>query len=236
MEHYIYALLDGNREPFYIGKSKNPEKRIKRHIYDATNLGMNYPVHNKIRKLLREEIGLDLEIVEDKIPEEEIDERERFWIKSHREQGHRLFNVAEGGEGGKGMTPEMQKAAGEKRRGQKRSEESRKRMSEARQGIVFSDEHKANLSKTRRKRVITEETRKKTSKSSTGQINIKQYKLIDPEGIEHITERGLTDFCRQHDLSPPNLCKVLKGERRDHKGWRIERYGDPELDIRHRSI
>lgn len=223
MEHYIYALLDGDGKPFYIGKSKNPEKRKKRHVYDAKRLNKNLPIHNKIRKILREGLGLDLDIIEN-VAEDKVDEREQFWIKQYREEGHRLYNLAAGGEGGKGMTPEMQKAAAQKRRGQKRSDESRKRMSEARKGIVFTDKHRKNLAEARRKRVTTEVTRQRMSESSIGRINIKQYKLIDPQGNEHITQRGLSDFCREHSLTPSNLCKVLKGERQDHKGWRIERY------------
>lgn len=224
MEHYIYALVDGSGMPFYIGKSKSPKKRLKRHVYDAKNLGLNYPVHNKIRKLLREELGLDIEIVEGNIGEDRIDERELFWIKEYRNKGYRLFNVADGGEGGKGMTPEMQKAAAEKRRGRVISEVTRRRISEARKGIQFSDEHRNKLSEARRKRVTSETTKLKMSEASRGRINIKQYKLSDPDGKEHITQRGLSEFCREHALSASNLHKVLNGEREDHKGWRIERW------------
>ena len=32
----------------------------------------------------------------------------------------------------------------------------------------------------------------KRSKTSKGKINIKKYKLIDPEGNEHFTNHGLT--------------------------------------------
>ena len=107
--------------------------------------------------------------------------------------------------------------------GRKRSEEFKKKMSESRLGMKFSEEHKKNLSVARKKRVTTQETRDKASKTSKEKINIKNYKLIDPEGNIHITEFGLTKFCEENNLNRPNFFKVLKGERDNVMGWRIER-------------
>lgn len=50
---------------------------------------------------------------------------------------------------------------------------------------------------------------------------IKEQK--DPFNIAAAYVNGLTSFCEQHNLSAPNLHKVLKGKRTHHKGWRIER-------------
>jgi len=226
MEHFIYALKQqGSELPFYIGKSNNPKKRKKRHLYDAKNLMLNYPVHNKLRKLLRDGLGIDLEILESKLTEDEVDDREVYWISFYRTKT-KLCNLANGGEGGKGLTEETIEKIKKANIGQKRSEETRKRISDSRKGIVFSKEHKQNLSKARKKRIVTEETRRKTSETSTGSINIKKYKLTDPNGGIHFTDRGLSDFCRKNNLTPANLSKVLKGERTHHKGWRIE-YVEP---------
>ena len=59
--------------------------------------------------------------------------------------------------------------------------------------------------------------------ASKGKINIKTYKLTDADGNEYITENGLSVFCEQHNLTSANLMKVLKGQRKHHKGWRIEK-------------
>ena len=221
MDYYIYALTDLSGNPFYIGKSNNPEKRKKRHIYDAKTLGYNYPVHNKIRKLLREGLGLEFQIIESGLSELNIDEREQYWIADYRQRGIKIYNVAAGGEGGKGANAESIEKVRQANLGKKRNEETKKRMSEARKGIKFSDEHKKNLSKARKKRITTDETRQKMSDTSKGKINIKIYELIDPNGQKYTTTNGLSDFCRINNLTAANLIKVIKGERTNHKGWTI---------------
>ena len=61
------------------------------------------------------------------------------------------------------------------------------------------------------------------SQTSKGKINIKRYKLTDPDGIEYTTTNGLVNFCEKNNLTSTNLMKVLKGDRKHHKGWTIER-------------
>ncbi len=43
------------------------------------------------------------------------------------------------------------------------------------------------------------------SESNLGKINIKKFRCTSPDGIEYVTERGLCDFCRQHDLQHSNM-------------------------------
>lgn len=221
MNHYIYALTDHDGNPFYIGKTKHPKKRKSQHVAKAKRNEDNLPVSNKIRKLLREELNIGLELIESGLDESNVDEREQIWIKEYRRR-YKIYNLAKGGEGGKGFTPEIIEKIRQTHLGSKRSDETKRKISKANKGRVFSEEHKRKLSDARKKRVISEETRRKTSESFTGRINIKKYKLIDPEGTVHITDKGLSDFCREHDLSPSNLCSVIRGERSHHKGWKIE--------------
>lgn len=227
---YIYALLDTQDVPFYVGKTINPKQRFRSHIGIAKHGTRKDYVYNKIRKLLREGFTPKISIIEQGVTEEQIDEREQFHIKRLRAAGLKLCNLTDGGEGGKGMTPEMQAKAAAKRRGQKRSEESRKRMSEARMGIIFSEEHRKHLSEARRKRVTTLETRQKTSDSSRGRINIRLFKVTSPDGQEFVTNKGLTDFCREHGLERTLLSKVANGEREHHRGWHAERLGTTGTD------
>jgi group I intron endonuclease len=219
---YIYALTAETGEPFYVGKSNNVKRRRKRHIYDAKTQKVNCPVHNKIRKLLREHLAIDAILLEE-CEDHAVDQCEQKWIVELRARGHKLYNVAAGGEGGKGITPEIAAKISEANTGRVLSEETRRKISESNKGKKFSAEHKAKLSEARRKRVITDETRKKASKTSTGKINIRQYTLVDTEGNVHRTTHGLSEFCKRHDLSAPNFMKVLSGKRPHHKGWRIQR-------------
>jgi hypothetical protein len=224
MQNLIYAFIDNYGRAFYIGKTCDIKRRNKQHLYEV-NKGNKLPKYNKLRKLIKEGNKFEdlIIIMEDNISPEEIDEREIFHIKKLREEGYKLKNLTNGGEGGImsifGIGEKIRKA----NLGSKRSEETKKKMSESRLGMKFSEEHKKNLSISRKKRITTQETRDKASKTSKGKINIKNYKLIDSKGNVHITEFGLTKFCEENNLNRPNFFKVLKGERDNVKGWKIER-------------
>ena len=47
----------------------------------------------------------------------------------------------------------------------------------------------------------------------------KDYIFTDPTGREHLV-LCISDFCKVHSLTPQNMRKVAKGERRFHKGWK----------------
>jgi len=225
METYIiYYFIDENQKPFYIGVTKNFKQRIRNHKYEAVHNKRNLPKYYKVRKLLK--LGLTFENImipqEINLTKEQAFYREIQLIKEFKEKNHKLYNLTTGGEGFGEITEETRKKLKKARTGQKRSEESKKRMSEARKGMKFSDKHKENLSKARRKRITTEETKQRMSKASKGKINIKTYKLIDPDENEYITTNGLVLFCKEHNLTSQNLHKVLNGQREHHKGWKIE--------------
>lgn len=234
---YVYALLDPRKpgryeyndicflyEPFYIGKGT--KFRIKHHYY-TRNLTPNTPKTAKIKKLF----SLNLKPIEQKIYNK-LKNKQSLKIEEKliKEIGRKdmgkgvLANTTDGGEGWKNVSFETREKLRKSHTGLKRSEEARKRMSEARKGIKFSKDHKKNLSIARRKRVTTNETRQKMRETSKGKINIKKFKLIDPNGNIYITEHGLTSFCEEYNLASSNLFKVIKGERRHHKGWKCEYY------------
>lgn len=122
--------------------------------------------------------------------------------------------------------PAMRATWTNSRAGRVLSDETKKKIGDANRGRVFSDDHKNKLSVARRKRKTKPETRRKRSRTSTGKINIKQYLLIDPDGNEHTTPRGLTDFCR--GLTASLMSKVINGQRPHHKGWTGKRLDNPE--------
>ena len=47
----------------------------------------------------------------------------------------------------------------------------------------------------------------------------KKYKVTSPTG-ETFEIHGLAAFCREHGLSPQNMCSVAKGRVRQAKGWK----------------
>jgi hypothetical protein len=220
----IYLIVEADtRIPFYVGKTVNLKNRKRNHIYAAKSGKLKYHLQNKINKLWRENRDFDFLVIEQDITNKEIDALEIFHIARLRQMNFKLCNIANGGEGGKGMTPEIQKAAAEKRRGQKRSKESRENMSRARKGMKFTEEHKRNLSVARKKRKTTLETRMKCSQTSKGHINIGRFTITSPDGTIFVTQRGLNSFCEEHGLTTANMVKVANGERPHHKGWTCKR-------------
>jgi hypothetical protein len=218
----IYYFLDQNQIPFYVGLTKNLHQRTFGHLFEIVHNNM-LPCYTKVRKLIKD---FNLDFKKDIIKcieicrEDELEEKEILHIKLLRESGYKLKNLTEGGRGSTGYSEEINKRAGDSRRGQRRSEETKLKLSEALKGKPKSEEHKKALKKARNRRPLySEETKRKMSESSKGKVNIKKYKLVDPNGNVFITEEGLTKFCQEHGLHAANLHKVINGERKNHKGW-----------------
>lgn len=220
--HYIYVLKDENNIVFYVGKTCRPNNRFSRHLRNVHD-GSTYPVHNKLRKVIRLKGNSNgiYEVIESDIPESQIDIREMFHIKNFKQQGLKLKNLTDGGEGGKGITPEIVAKIVSKNKGQKRTVEQKKRISESKLGIRFTEQHKKSLKKAWKKRVMPSNWGEMMSRINRGKINTKKFVVLSPSNEKFVTENGLTDFCRAHNLCVQNLHKTLNGEREHHKGWRI---------------
>lgn len=214
----IYAWLDQNGDPFYIGKTNCLKRRTSAHKKKMES-GINLPNYNKLRKLLRQGFDWVIKVLEDNISNTEWISRECYWIRHYKQKGCKLYNLTDGGEGMTNASDDLKKYLSECRKGFKHSEETRRKMSEVRKGMKFSGEHKKNLSIARKKRIITDKTRKKQRDSTIGRINIGRFKLIDPNGNIYITENGLADFCRKHNLTSSILSMVANGKRKHHRGW-----------------
>ena len=90
-------------------------------------------------------------------------EREMYWIALYREQGTRLVNTTDGGEGRWGGRP---------------SQETRLKMSLAHKGIPLTEEHKLKLSIANKGQVVTPEQREHLSKINTGKKHSEETKRL----------------------------------------------------------
>lgn len=53
-------------------------------------------------------------------------------------------------------------------------------------------------------------------------IKAVKYKVVSPEGkISYLKRGNIAQFCRQNSLSRNNFQKVLSGQAKSHKGWRL---------------
>lgn len=227
---YIYVLLDPEEVPFYVGKTVNLKRRQRNHLNRA-NAGITLHVYNKIRKLLEDGKQPGMRILEE-TNLEECDARERFHIQRLKDEGFHLTNLTSGGEGGAGFTEESTRKRLETRRrnghGQ-HSEETKRKMSAAKKGRSFSPEHCLALRQGwKRTPEQLQSSSSKAARTSKGKINIKCYVCTSPEGVEHMTQRGLSFFCEQNGLARAYMHQVLAGKRESHRGWKIRRYEEAE--------
>jgi len=238
---YIYKITNTINGKVYIGQTQKD---------DPSYFGSGKIIRCAVKKYGCD--NFIKEVIEECSSKEELDEREIYWIEFYDSTNRNVgYNITKGGGGGDTFTnnPDKEiirnkfKENSGNRKGVSLSEETRQRISEGRKGKntgkrpkevgekisakmkgkVFSEDHKKHLSDKRKLRIITDETRAKASKTSKGKINIKQYELTDPDGNKYITENGLTCFCEEHDLSAPNILKVINGSRPNHKGWTAKR-------------
>lgn len=223
--HIIYAFVDGDKNPFYIGKTKNMKNRIRGHVR-RLKIGDNLPKYNKMRKLINENykiIDNYIIIIESDISLENINEREKFYIEKYRKMNYKLTNLTNGGDGDSNPLPETIAKRIKSNTGKKRSMECRENISNSMKGIKFSEQHKQNLSKAwQYDKHFSAEINQRISNTSTGKVNIKLYKCISPDGVEYITVNGLTQFCKKMGLTQPLMSKVALGQRKHHKGWKCE--------------
>lgn len=101
MKGKIYILKSPiNGEIRYVGQTiQRLDRRLSTHIYDAlyrNNGKYNIPKSNWLKKLILAgylPIIEEIELVDRSL----LDSREKYWIKTLKEQGHSLLNLTEGG-------------------------------------------------------------------------------------------------------------------------------------------
>jgi hypothetical protein len=94
---YIYALYEKEKNYRYIGKSLEPEKRLKNHIF-FSKFKKTYK-DNWIQSVILKNGNINIEILEE-TDEENWSKREKYWIKTLKEKGFQLTNHNNGGLGG----------------------------------------------------------------------------------------------------------------------------------------
>ena len=157
MKTFIYILTDENNQPRYVGKSDNPNRRLKDHIYEAKRSDSKSHRVNWINSMLTKNLKPNVVII-DEVPNEEWEFWENFWIEQFKQ---RNFDLTNGSIGGFGFTKGhfVSKETKEKHRlaalgnknklGKKCSKESIEKMSKSHLGKTLSEETKAKMSKSR---------------------------------------------------------------------------------------
>jgi len=120
---YIYGLFDP-REPEhirYVGKSNADRIRGRIHTHKKSVLyeksKVNYRL-NWLKKLEKQQVKFEYRIIE-VCTSLNWQEKERYWIKKLKEEGHKLTNSTAGGDGCIEPTPELRKKLSESHKGNK---------------------------------------------------------------------------------------------------------------------
>lgn len=158
----VYALLDPRtNEIRYIGRTNNIKNRFAAHINRAKNLkkalnNNNEHLYNWINILLDLDLKPIIKILESDIIEDNINEKEIYWIKYYRNK----TNLVNQNDGGKGFGLNNKVWVGKKH-----SEQTKKKISAGNKGKIISKELIEKLRNLNKGRTFSEETKKKISKS-----------------------------------------------------------------------
>jgi hypothetical protein len=164
----IYALNDSAGNVRYVGKTiKKTSYRLAAHIKEARN-GSKTHKSKWIRKCLVNGYVPTLTVLE--VVEGDGLDAERSWIGRLKQQGARLTNGTDGGEGMVGYrhSSEARARIGIANKGRKRSPEEVERIRKMHQGKALSIEHRHKLSLALAGRMFSDETKAKISAAKMG--------------------------------------------------------------------
>lgn len=168
----------------YIGQTlQSPKDRWARHLYDAEN-GSPFAIHCAIRKYGEE--NFISRIVEDNIPESQLQERENHYIQLWNTITPNGYNMREDGTGGS-LTDEVKQKISDSKKGQNLSDETKQKISKSMKGKncgylngmfgkTLSDEHIEILRKTHKGKAKSKDHREKIGKANTGNVHSEETK------------------------------------------------------------
>ncbi len=190
----IYVLRDPRDSRIrYVGKTiQKLNNRLTSHVREANRENNSHKVR-WILLVVRAGYDPVIEKIED-VNEDNWQERERYWIWFHYENGCKLVNETEGGEGlhGHKFSKDHRNKLGRALLGNKRwlgkshSEETKQKMSDGKKaeknpnyGKEFSAEHKSKLSEAHKGQKHTAETKHKMSSTAKGNQYSKGHRQSD---------------------------------------------------------
>ncbi len=218
MEYYTYAYLRQDKTPYYIGKGKGNR------AYQKSRRKIPIPPRERIL------------ILKKNLTEEEAFKHEIYMIAvlGRKNNGTGILrNFTDGGEGISGykFSEEYRLRRSLIMTGKKRgepSEETKEKIRKSNLGQIPWNKGKRGV------QTHNEKTRKKMSESHIGKKMgkqaiekrtktrcIKTYKVISPEKYEYYVN-NIRKFCRENNLDSGNMYRVLNGQQKSHKGWKVE--------------
>ena len=223
----LYILTDP-RAPLeirYVGITSRPlSERFSEHLYIARHGGTNHRCC-WIRKLLREDIQPQIELIDVLPTWEAACEAEIREIRILTDDGYKLVNGTFGGDGGLGMKVSdlTKKKISETNKGRTHSPEAKRKIGEAHKGNKYclghkcSDETKQKISNATKGKIVSLETRQKLSDSHKG-VGAKQIICSSTNQLfDSIAAAALA-----LNLHGSNITEVCKGRRKITGGYHFQ--------------
>lgn len=193
----IYLFSDEYGLPKYVGKSKNFNQRIKQHLNKDRFIYKSW-FYNWLNKQINESIEYFIDVLEI-CNDNNWQEKEKYWIKHIRENGYKLTNMTDGGDGNNNQI--FNKESNEKRvlklRGQKRTLEQRQNISKSLKGKIISQETRDKLRIINLGRPCLDSTKLKFSKK----VIQKSLQGDFVNEFSSLTKASLFLNCRKSSLS-----------------------------------
>jgi len=198
---YIYKVTNKATGKIYVGQSRRK---------DPSYLGSGVHIKLAVEKYGNHEFSK--EYIDEATNQDELDEKERYWIKKLKAQDKSIgYNIADGGwnhftineeikqkisntlkkkykngnnRTGTTLTDAHKKAIGKASRGRLHSEESKRRMSEAHTGKKHSEESKSKMSEAHTGKKLSESHKAKISKGLVGRpVSEETKKLLSKKNL-----------------------------------------------------
>jgi group I intron endonuclease len=210
----IYKISNNFDSKVYIGQTK--DRLSKRFLGHYHNKSHDSHLSNALKKHGRE--NFKIEEIDSAQTQEELDEKEIYWIKFYnsmdREKG---YNILPGG-GGRSHTEESKKKMSETRKGMKRSPESIEKTRQANLGRKRKEGTGAKISaanKGRKKRPWTEEEKKMISERSKGRKPTEE--ALKNMKVAARSRKRPSEFTEEHrtNLSNSRKGRVVSPETRE---------------------
>jgi len=199
---FIYALKEPDTgEIRYIGKAKNPQKRLSAHLSRAVSDRRVSHKNSWVMSLLNRRLRPILEII-DEVSEEDWGPIEAAYIQFYREEG---FDLVNGTFGGDGIA-----MRGDKHPmfGKHHSQETKEKLSKVKTGIPLPETARKKLvgNKNALNSNRTEENREKISKALSGS-NSPRFGIKDSD--ETRLKKSLASKIREEKIRQEKTLAVM---------------------------
>ena len=176
MSFFVYELK-ANGETRYVGFTTNLKDRLWKHVND-TKKGSGTHCCNWLRQVLAKGGYPEIEIIREVDSKKKACFYERVYISAYLEEGYRLTNMTDGGEGG-AQSEEVMLKIGEKLRGRVSSEETRRKISDGLHRLYQENpDERKKRGDARRGKHHSAETRKRIGESNTGRVTSEKTKVL----------------------------------------------------------